>query len=55
MLCRYFPEAWVTALNLDTSCWAVPLETLLTREAARIPELLVDAVQPPSTPSGPVE
>lgn len=23
MLCRYFPEAWVTALNLDTSCWAV--------------------------------
>lgn len=45
MLCRYYPESWGNALNLDTSRWAVPLETLLITEAARVPELLITAVE----------
>jgi hypothetical protein len=45
MLCRYYPESRVNALNLDTSHWAVPPETLLITEAARVPELLITAVE----------
>jgi hypothetical protein len=45
MLARYEPETWTDYIDVDTSPYAVPLETLLDRALLTCPELLLHAIR----------
>jgi hypothetical protein len=45
MLARYQPETWTGYLDVDSSPFAVPLETLLDRALLTCPELLLHAIR----------
>jgi hypothetical protein len=44
MLARYFPEKWVTMLNLDESPYAVSLQYACEEALAVIPHLVTEAL-----------
>jgi hypothetical protein len=44
MLARYEPAVWTNALNLDSSDLAAPLNALLERGLARVPDLVLAAL-----------
>lgn len=45
MLARYQPNTWTACLDIDTSPYAEPLETLLDRALLTGPELLLHAIR----------
>ncbi len=45
MYARYAPDAWTTALNVDASELAVPLESVLDSALDAVPHLLLDAIK----------